>query len=207
MCTARILEVFTKENAKKALTEGSIISYSITNAVLYVKDPSELLYSMLMQLMNAINPDHDDVNEPISMGISCSLIGFAAICLALQNYKSYSKIVREYDNPPPVEKPAAVDEELGQASAIAAPLPAEDNEPKPSCGNKFKSYTASLLKTLGASYSWYKLVKGVPVPGSLIVAAVTTGLSVPGNIHSQLALLSSTNSKPVPADPTAYRRM
>ena len=172
------------------LTEGSIISYSITKAVLYVKDPSELLCSTMMRFMNLVNPDKDDVNEPISMGVSYTLIGFAAICLALQNYKSYSKIVRDYDNPTPVESPAQIDEELGQASQAPAPAPApapdpalvsthvEDDEPKPSCGNKVKSYTASLLKTLGASYSWFKLVKEIPVSGSLIIAGITTGLSV-----------------------------
>jgi hypothetical protein len=207
MCTARLLKIFTKENAKKALTEGSIISYSVTNAVLYVKEPSALLHNTLMLFMDWVNPNRDDINEPVSMSVSYSLIGFAAICLTLQNYQFYSKKVREFDRVIPAEKAPESDEELGKAAVEpAAPL-IQEEPPKSTCGNKLKSHSASLLKTLGASYSWYKLVSEIPVSGFRTVAAVTTALSVPGNIHSQLALLSSPSPKPVVKDDMAYHRM
>jgi hypothetical protein len=210
MTTARIFDGFTKENAKKFLTESSIISYSITNAVLYVKEPSALLQSTIMAFMNWVNTNNDDVNKPVAMSMSYSLVGFAAICLTLQNYKSYSKIVREYDQDIKMEKLPVPAPDLEKGEIAATPIvesPLQDEELKVSCTEKLKSNTASLLKTVGASYSWFKLINEIPVPGFSIVAAVTTALSVPGNIHSQIALLSSTNKKSVESDPTAYQRM
>jgi hypothetical protein len=210
MTTARIFAGFTKENAKKVLTEGSIISYSLTNAVLYVKEPSALLQHTIMAFMNWVNSDNDDINNPVAMGLSYSLVGFAAMCLALQNYKSYSKIVREYDQGIKKEKLPEPEMDLEKAEIAEksiVELPLEEEEAKVSCTEKLKSNTASLLKTVGASYSWFKLINEIPAPGFGIVAAVTTGLSVPGNIHSQIALLSSSNKKKVESDPTAYQRM
>jgi hypothetical protein len=210
MTTARILEGLTKENAKKVFTESSIISYSLTNAVLYVKEPSALLQNTIMAFMNWVNADNDDVNKPVAMSLSYTLVGFAAICLALQNYKSYSKIVREYDQGIKKENLPENVPDLEKAQITEKPiieLPLQDAESKVSCTEKLKSNTASLLKTVGASYSWFKLINEIPVTGFGIVAAVTTALSVPGNIHSQIALLSSTNKKSVESDPTAYQRM
>jgi hypothetical protein len=210
MTTARIFQGFSKENAKKVLTESSIISYSLTNAVLYVKEPSALLHSTIIAFMNWVNSDNDDVNKPVAISVSYTLVGFAAICLALQNYKSYSKIVREYDQVTKDEKLPEPDIDVEKAEIAALPItqsPLAEDEPKASCTEKLKSNTASILKTVGASYSWYKLINEIPVQGFGIVAAVTTALSVPGNIHSQVALLSSTEKKKTEPDHTVYQRM
>ena len=203
MCTTRILDALTKENIKYALTEAGVVGYSVSNAVMYVKEPSALLASTVLLFMNWVNPDHDEINNPVALSLSYSVVGIAALCLALQNYKSYSKIVREYNaRVVPAENAPEEDPE-----AVNAPTPMAAATPKASCGEKFKSRTAALLKTVGASYSWYNLVKSIPAPGFPIVAAITTGLSVPGNIYTQLALLSPKPPIAPASEDRPYHRM
>lgn len=176
MSTSRLL--------KQILTEGSIISYSVTNAALYVEHPATLLKMGLDQLARLIETEDNKIEDTTTTAISYAIIGVAAVCLAIQNYQSYSKIVREYDQVQE-EKSADLTDVLVDNPEEPAIVP-----PKRTCNEKFRAYTSSLLKTVGASYSWYSLVNQVPFQGASVVAAITTAASVPGNIHSQNALLS-----------------
>jgi hypothetical protein len=167
MCTQRILGLL-KEAGRKA----AVASYSLTNTTLYWLAPEVILEAALIYVIDWFPNDlEESTKTKIAEAIASTLITSLAIGLLQATHSSYSKVVDDYKK-------------------TSNDANSEQKPPSVSCWRKFTNYGGAVLKTAASSISWYQLVNKIPYVGGPVAAAVTTALSVPGNLYTQIAFLA-----------------